>query len=272
MHQKAERSVHYVRYGTSGSVSLDCHIFSLILSTDYSFNRRNTGQTREKIDQIYLMLQKWSNSLITTPNHTTTNEKISPVMLPMSEVDEFLHRLRCLFDKSTYQEQILLMQTTPNQWGWKKIQNFFNCTSHQARAAIIQRTKYGDLSKPTDKRGNKPFDPKIAQIIEDFYLDDEISRESSNTKDTRKPKGLGTVVIRYMTMSIGETFKLFKSRYASLKVGRSKFYDLKPSWVREDCPHQVCLCIQHQNIDLLLGVSKERPMTHFINFCFHGRQ
>ncbi len=65
----------------------------------------------------------------------------------------------------------------------KKIENFFYCTSHQARAAIIQRTKHNDLSTPIDDRDNKLFDTKIVQIVQDFYLDDEISRQSSNTKD-----------------------------------------------------------------------------------------
>jgi len=56
-------------------------------------------------------------------------------------------------------------------------------------------------------------------------------------------------------MSIGETYELFKTRYPNVKIGRSKFYALRPSWVREDSPRQVCMCIQHQNIDLLLTVS-----------------
>lgn len=147
------------------------------------------------------------------------------------------------------------MQTAPLEWGWKKIQNFFHCTSHQARHAILQRTKSDDLSKPVDGRGNKPFDPNIAQTVQDFYLEDEISRQSSNTKDSRKSKDFGTVVIRYMMMSIGEAFELFKNKYPTLKISRSKFYALRPRWVREDSPHQVCMCIQHQNIELLLTVS-----------------
>ena len=76
----------------------------------------------------------------------------------------------------------------------------------------------------SDGRSNKPFGSGLAQTIQEFYLNEEISRQSSNTKDTRTPKDMGTVVIRYMTMSIGETFELFKTRYPDIKVGRSKFY------------------------------------------------
>jgi hypothetical protein len=218
------------------------------------------------------MLQDWASHMTITPKQQLATKNSSLFNLSVAEVESFIYRLRCLFDKSNYHEQILLMQTAPVEWGWKNIESFFNCTSHQARAAVIQRTTHGDLSKPVHSRGNKPFDSTTTQIIQDFYLDDEISRASSNTKDIRKPKGIGAVAIRYMTMSIGETFELFKTKYFDLKVSRSKFYALKPSWVREDCPHQVCMCIHHQNIDLLLTVRKYLQISHFKQFCFHTRR
>lgn len=203
-----------------------------------------------------------SKQQTTTLKPQTTTEKSSSIDLSVSEVESVLFRLRWLFDKSNYHEQILLIQTVPVEWGREKIEQFLHCTSYQARVAILQRTEHGDFSKPVDNRDNKSFDSNVAQIIQDFYVDDEISRQSSNTKDTRTPKDIGAVVIRYMTMSIGETFELFKSRYTDIKVSRSKFYGLRPSWVREDCLHEVCMCIQHQNIDLLLTVSKFATKIH----------
>ena len=208
------------------------------------------------------MLHDWLSCLVNEPKQQITAENFAPLGLSMQEVEDFVYRLRCLVDKSNYHEQVLLMQTAPVEWGWKKIEQFFRCTSHQARLAVFQRTEHNDLSKPTDGRGNKPFDSGLAQTIQEFYLNEEISRQSSSTKDTRTPKDVGTVVIRYMTMSIGETFELFKTRYPDIKVGRSKFYSLRPSWVRENCPHDVSMCIQHQNIDLLLTVSKYISKSH----------
>ena len=71
------------------------------------------------------------------------------------------------------------MQIAPVEWGWKKIEKFFSCTSHQARATISQKMEVNDLSKPVDGHGRKSFDSKTAGFIRDFYLDDEISRHSS---------------------------------------------------------------------------------------------
>jgi hypothetical protein len=152
-----------------------------------------------------------SKQQTTTLKPQTTTQKSSLIDLSVLEVDEFLYRLRWLCDESDYHEQILLMRTAPMEWGREKIEQFFHCTSHQARVAILQRSPRGDFSKPVDDRGSKSFDSNIAQVIQDFYLDDEISRQSSNTKDTRTPKAIGAVVIRYVTMSIGKTFELFKT-------------------------------------------------------------
>jgi hypothetical protein len=189
----------------------------------------------------------------------------------MAEKDDFLNRLRRLFSVSDYHEQILLMQIAPVDWDWRRLQHFFDCTSYQARSAIFRRSKNCDLLKPLDGRGNKPLDPKIAEIIQDFYLDDGISRQSSNAKDTRISKELGAVVIRYMVLSIGETFELFKTKHPNLKISRSKFYSLRPSWVREDCPHQVCMCVHHANIELLLTVSKIMLRIILSFLFFHKR-
>ncbi|CAF4975031.1 unnamed protein product [Rotaria sp. Silwood1] len=198
---------------------------------------RNTIETKEKVDRIYLMLHEWLSYLSDDSKEIMT-KNILTLDLSLSELEDCMYRLRRLVDKSDYYEQILLMQIAPVEWGWKKIEKFFNCTSYQARAAVFQRTEEIDLSKPVDGRGRKPFDSKVAELIQDFYLDDEISRQSSYSKDTRISKELGTVVIRYMTMSIGEAFQLFKIKYPDVKVSRSKFHTLRPKWVRQDPPHQ----------------------------------
>jgi hypothetical protein len=194
------------------------------------------------------MRQNWFSCLTTNPKQENTIEIFASLHLSVSEVEDFLYRLHCLFDKSNKHEQILLLQTSPAEWGWKKIQQVFPSTTHQARTAVLQRTKHSNLSKTTNRRGNKSFDADLSQFIQDFFLDDEVSSQAFSTKDTRIQKDMGTVFIRYMVMSIGESFELFKSKYPDVKVSRSKFYGLQPSWEREDNPHQTCMCIQHQKI------------------------
>jgi hypothetical protein len=49
----------------------------------------------------------------TTLQPQATAEKSLSTDLSVSEVEDFLYRLRWLFDKSSYHEQILLIQTAP---------------------------------------------------------------------------------------------------------------------------------------------------------------
>jgi hypothetical protein len=202
------------------------------------------------------------NCLTNNENRRQLIDGFTSLELSIAEIDDFLYRLRSLVNKSSYHDQVMLLQTAPITWGWKKIERFFHCTVHQARQAISQRTHHGDFTKPMDERGNKALDPAVSQLVADFYLDDEISRQSSYTKDTRKLTKDTVVVIRYLTMSVGEAFKLFQSKHSNLAIGRSKFFSLRPTWVREDCPHEVCMCIYHENADLLLKVSLDLEMSY----------
>jgi len=64
-----------------------------------------------------------------------------------------------------------------------------------------------------------------------------------------------SIPLRFLHLTIGETFEQFKMKYPNLEIGRSKFFSLRPAWVREGTPHESCLCIYHENADLILQVS-----------------
>ena len=44
-------------------------------------------------------------------------------------------------------------------------------------------------------------------------------------------------------------------KYPNIELSRSKFFSLRPKWVRERTPQESCLCIHHENADLLLQAS-----------------
>lgn len=52
-----------------------------------------------------------------------------------------------------------------------------------------------------------------------------------------------------MNMSVKEPFTLFKSENPSVKISKSKFYQLRPKNVQLTCemPHNVCVCKYHAN-------------------------
>ena len=64
-----------------------------------------------------------------------------------------------------------------------------------------------------------------------------------------------------LTMCMGEAFELFQSKHSNLSIGSSKLFGLRPNCIREDYPHEVCVCTYHENADLLLKVSPNLEMT-----------
>ena len=142
----------------------------------------------------------------------------------------------------------------PPDWGRKKIEYCFGCTEHQSKQAIVLRDKYGILSRPVFFYGSKETDKDTIEQVLRFYEDDDVSWQSSNKKDCIRVND-EEKIFRYMTMTIKEAFELFKKRYPSIQIGHSKFYALRPKWIKVKNPVQNCLCTYHENFYLLLEVN-----------------
>lgn len=66
------------------------------------------------------------------------------------------------------------------------------------------------------------------------------------------------IQLRYMLMSLREAYEQFCNTYSDVKIGVSKFADLRPKHIRlfDQIPHNVCVCIYHENVRLLLNALK----------------
>jgi hypothetical protein len=89
-----------------------------------------------------------------------------------------------------------------------------------------------------------------------FYREDGISRMSSNSKDTIKINGQ-PVAVRFLEMTVLDAYHLFNERHPGA-VARSTFNALRPREVKTATPHDTCMCIIHENMDLLLKVCASR--------------
>ncbi|CAM4961315.1 unnamed protein product [Rotaria socialis] len=156
-----------------------------------------------------------------------------------------------LFKQSTYEEQVRLMMIAPESWGRTALSQWFGARDHQARQSILLRLDKGVLAFPEYTRGNKFLDDDTIQSVVQFYLQDDVSRASSNTKDVLKIKNQ-LVPVRFMAMPIREGLRKFYSDHPTARVGKSCFYSLKPRQVKISCPHETCMCQTHENMSLLL--------------------
>ena len=200
--------------------------------------------------------------------HQDQNSKRSHYSkLSVPDSNGLIEGLQTLFKHSSNSEKIRLLTIAPVSWGRRTVVNFFNCTEHQARAAIELRLTNGILAFPASLRGNQPTDPDVIEHVVNFYRNDSISRPSANRKDVISINGKSTNK-RFMQMTISEAYRLFSVENPSLKIGKSKFYELRPKDVKPESPHDVCLCIYHENMSLLIKVSALLCYHYYTDLSF----
>ncbi|CAF4667131.1 unnamed protein product, partial [Rotaria socialis] len=187
----------------------------------------NTKQISNAIDETYFKLREWSNTILPSSRRDEKPEIFDSLNVSIDDAVSILNHLRELF-------------------------------RHQARRSIELRTAGGVFSKPEDRRGNKSLDEQIELTVHNFYTSDEVSRETSYKKQViHPPPSRKPVPLRFLHSNIGETYQQFKSKYINIEISRSKFSSLRPVWVRDQIGHESCMCIYHENADLVLqGISK----------------
>ena len=195
------------------------------------------------------------------------SKRADNLKLSVLDSNALIEGLQTLFKQSSNSEKIRLLTISPVSWGRNTIANFFNCSEHQARAAIKLRFTDGVLAYPASLRGNQPVDPDVIEKVVSFYRNDSISRPSANRKDVVSINGKPTNK-RFMQMTILEAYCLFSVENPSLKIGKSKFYELRPKDVKLESPHDVCLCIYHENMALLIKVSALLCYHHYTYLSF----
>lgn len=114
------------------------------------------------------------------------------------------------------------------------------------------------VSPPPKQSRVTRISDEIKLQVESFFESDSISYQAPGVKDfviIRDKEGKKTKMQkRYLFMTLGETYESFKNENADVNIGRSKFCELRPSHIclRHETPPNLCLCIYHENIRLLL--------------------
>jgi hypothetical protein len=121
----------------------------MVGSNQILYLRRNTLQTQQKVDKVYTVLQEMVNWLTNNENRRQLIDGFTSLELSSAEIDDFLYRLRSLVNKSSYHDQIMLLQISPITWGWKKFKFFPNVPSARLakpsakeRKTVISRSQW----------------------------------------------------------------------------------------------------------------------------------
>ena len=98
--------------------------------------------------------------------------------------------------------------------------------------------------------------------INDYYFRDDISHQAPGTRDFITVNEDGKkqrLQKRYLLYSLREVYHLFIEEHPNIPVSCSAFTELRPSNVlyKSMIPHNVCVCMYHENIRLLLKALRE---------------
>ncbi|GBN26690.1 hypothetical protein AVEN_259915-1 [Araneus ventricosus] len=108
----------------------------------------------------------------------------------------------------------------------------------------------------------RAFDPATADLVKEFYQNDEISRQMPGKKDfvSVKKDGKRAHVQKHLILSIlRESYVLFKEHYPDKRIGFSKFCQLRHKYciiLGSSGTHSVCVSTIHQNAKLMMAQCK----------------
>ncbi|XP_064472032.1 uncharacterized protein LOC135386185 [Ornithodoros turicata] len=170
-----------------------------------------------------------------------------------------LRNIRTAYQKcTTNQGRCQILTLLPENMTKKEIVGLIpDATKYVIEKSKSLKGKQGVWAMP-DKYGGHPVSENDVQVALRYYLEDEkdCSVQSPNKKDvihvTRDGKRVA-VAKRFMTRSIRETFSLLKSAHPDINIGLTKFYTLRPKWVRTDPRPEQCVCLYCANFDLIIA-------------------
>lgn len=186
--------------------------------------------------------------------------------LETSAEDEMVAQFKEKFKISNRSEKIRILTSLPKSWTVKKIEQEFQATNFMVRTAKKLVREKGIMSSPNPKPG-KSLDDHTANLVRCFYASDEVSRAMPGMKDFVSVKDgyeRKHVQKRLILNNIDELYRNFKSENPEVKIGFSKFAELRP----KNCvlagasgTHSVCVCTIHQNVKLMLIGGKIAELT-----------
>ena len=185
----------------------------------------------------------------------------------MNDGEEMIQQLVEKFHSTTVRsERLTVLTAVPKSWSVRKTAKVFNASRYLAGQAKRLVAEKGVLSSP-----NSSYDHGVNVAFEEvkkFYLSDDISRVMPGMKNFVSVRGADGKRVhqpkRLLMCNLREAYREFKERNPGLKVGFSKFAQLRPA----ECvlagasgTHSVCVCKIHQNVKLMMVGSRLEHIT-----------
>ena len=128
------------------------------------------------------------------------------------------------------QAQCGLPLLLPNSWTSQKIMEEFGATDYMVWQAKALAKEKGILATPNPKLSGRTLTQRGVEQVKDWYRSDEVSCVMPGMKDFVSVKMEKRIQIqkRFILCNLREAYESFKTKHTEVRVGFSKFADLRP--------------------------------------------
>ena len=199
----------------------------------------------KKLDEVTEMVKKVTIGDTDSVRMTNENEMLEQLKEKFHETKESSMKIR-----------ILHVTVLPKSWS-TRIEREFGVSHHISRKVKSLVKEKGILSLPDPKPGHS-LPQETAHLVVAFYESDESSRIMPGKKDFMSIKDAGGrrhIQIQLVLCNLKELNQHFKDKHPSVKIGFSKFAELRPRYcvlAGASGTHSVCVCTIHQNVKLMI--------------------
>lgn len=220
-----------------------------------------------KIDYTKLRQKKYAAEMLKKITNFLSEKVFNMVENPIDGSD-MIKQLKDKFEITTSRdERIKILSVLPEAWNANKIKNIFEVSYYTANLVKTLVKENGILCGIKKKLGSNRIDDQTVSIVQDFYREE--SRICPGLREFKKVEENGEtrpVQRRLVLMNLKELYSEFKKKNENIKIGFSKFAELRP----KECvlafenygTHTTCVCQYHQNYKLRIESLKKINILH----------
>lgn len=178
------------------------------------------------------------------------------------EYEELITKLKEKCNISNKEEKIKILSLLPSSWSRRKVSEEFSVSERLVKLARDLKKKHGIMPDLAKRNSGKILSEDTIGKVHEFYLCEENSRICPGKKDyvAVRIDGKSQHKQKHLLLcNLNELFVKFKETFPQIKIGRSKFCELRPKWciiAGASGTHSVCVCSYHQNVKLMIDGAK----------------
>lgn len=172
-----------------------------------------------------------------------------------------------IHENTCKKEKYEMLTTLPRFVTVKQMVDDFHVSQYMARKASKLRSTLGPFSFPEWKTTGKSLDENVKIAVVGFYLSEDNSRIVPTLREcvyVRNEDGSRRKAEKRMMMAnLKDSYQEFKNAHSGMKIGISKFAELRPKnvrWPGNKGVHYTCTCFIHGNFKFMLTGLKEASL------------